>query len=133
MEYFQYDYSNVKTEINFSNYANFIMNNSIYKYYMFDIALARLDNKISQKQREEATKITRIHKLLYILPYTFIFGSLIICTRRNIFKTNNFDREHKIFFNLFMLILFSRMIQKSVLKYQGDKYLPYIYEKYYKH
>jgi len=132
MEYFKNNYSNVKTEINFSNYADFIMNNTSYKFYMFDIFLARFDKKLNESQRMEADFIAKTQQIFFIIPYCLIFGSLFICCRRNIFKTNNYEREHKIFFNLFMMLLFSRMIQKSLIKYQGDKFLPKIYEKYYK-
>lgn len=132
MEYFKNNYSNVKTEINFSNYADFIMNNTSYKFYMFDIFLARFDKKLNESQRMEADFIAKTQQIFFIIPYCLIFGSLFICSRRNIFKTNNYEREHKIFFNLFMMLLFSRMIQKSLIKYQGDKFLPKIYEKYYK-
>jgi hypothetical protein len=130
MEYFIYDYTKVKKELNFQNYETFLSNGNIYKHYLFDLGLLQYDSEIPNEYRKEAKNILKLQKIIFLLPYPFIGGYLLFKKRNNFFTTNIYYLERQLFFRLFTCIFFFRILQKSVLKFQGDKILPEIKEKY---
>ena len=130
MEYFLYDYTNVRTEINFQNYENFISNNAVYKHYLYDLSLLQHDKEIPSEHRNKAKNILRIHKVLFFVPYPFIGFYIFLKKRNNFFITNLFYQERALFVRLFSILLGYRIIQKSLIKFQGDKILPEIKKEY---
>jgi hypothetical protein len=123
MEYFKFDYANVKKEFGFSNYEKFIFNNKDYKYYMFDLGLLRYDMEVSEGIREKAKKIINCQKIMVALPYIVITGFIGYYHKRNYFKAKMYTREHRLFLNLFIFICAFRILQKGFLKYQSDETL----------
>jgi len=130
MEYFLFDYANVKTEKNFQNYENFITNNAIYKYYLFDLALLQHDQEIPLEYRIKAKNILSFHKAMFFIPYPFIGAYLYMKKRNNFFTTQLYFKERALFFKLFTIIISFRVLQKAILKYQGDEILPLIKKEY---
>lgn len=126
MEYFLFDYQNVKTEKNFQNYENFISNNAIYKHYLYDLALLQHDKEVTEEYRRKATKIVTINKMLFLVPYPLICFYLFLKKRNNFFTTNLFYEERVLFYKLFAGLFGYRLFQKALLKYQGDEILPTI-------
>lgn len=133
MEYFLFDYANVKTEKNFQNYENFISNNATYKHYLFDLALLQHDKDVPVTYRDKAKNILFIHKALFFVPYPFIGFYLFVKKRNNFFVTNLYYQERQLFFKLFSVILGYRILQKVMIKYQGDDILPKIKIEYKQH
>jgi hypothetical protein len=123
MEYLEYDYKNVKTEINFENYEKFIWSRTIYKYYLKDLALMRYDPEMPEDKKKKADLILKKQKIFFALPYPIVFASLYYYKRRNLFKTNFYLKEMKVFLNLFIVYASIRIFQKCLLKYEGDKLL----------
>ena len=130
MEYFIYDYTKVKKELNFQNYETFLSNGKIYKHYLYDLGLLQYDIEIPNEYRKEARNILNLQKFIFLLPYPFIGSYLLFKKKSNFFTTNIFYLERQLFYRLFTCIFSFRILQKSVLKYQGDKILPEIKEKY---
>lgn len=133
MEYFLFDYGSVKTEKSFQNYENFISNNAIYKHYLFDLGLLQHDKEVSAEYRNKAKNILFIHKALFFVPYPFIGFYLFMKKRNNFFVTNLYYQERQLFFKLFSVILGYRILQKALIKYQGDDILPKIKKEYKQH
>jgi hypothetical protein len=133
MEYFLFDYAKVKTEKNFQNYENFISNNAIYKHYMFDLALLQHDKDVPAEHRDKAKNILFFHKALFFVPYPFIGFYLLMKKRNNFFVTNLYYQERQLFFKLFSILLGQRILQKALIKYQGDGILPKIKKDYKQH
>ncbi len=133
MEYFLFEYASVKTEKNFQNYENFITNNAIYKHYLYDLGLLQYDKDVPAEYRDKARNILHMHKALLFMPYPFIGFYLYLKKRNNFFLTNLYYQERQLFFKLFSVILSFRIIQKALIKYQGDEILPKIKKEYKKH
>lgn len=133
MEYFLFDYANVKTEKNFQNYENFISNNAVYKHYMYDLALLQHDKDVPAEYRNKAKNILFVHKALFFVPYPFIGLYLLFKKRNNFFVTNLYYQERQLFFKLFSVIFGYRVMQKALIKYQGDSILPMIKKEYKQH
>ena len=130
MEYFLFDYTTVKKEINFINYENFISNNGTYKNYLFDLSLLQHDNEVPLEYRNKAKNMIRLNKILILAPYPFIAIFLLIKKRRNFFITKIYFQERNLFFRMFLFLFSFRILQKALLKYQGDLILPEIKKEY---
>jgi hypothetical protein len=123
MEYFIYDYRNVKSNLEFTNYDRFITNFKTYKYYLFDLSLLKSDPKTDEATRSVACNIINKQKLLFLLPYVITGISFFHLYQTNVFKSKIYLKEFKTVRSLFMLVLITRIIQKGLLKYEGDKIL----------
>jgi len=123
MEYFIYDYKNVKSRIEFTNYDRFITNFKTYKYYLFDLSLLRSDPKTDDTTRSIACNIINRQKFLFCLPYVITGMSFFHLYRTNVFKSKIYLKEFKTVRRLIMLVLITRILQKGILKYEGDKIL----------
>lgn len=122
MEYFNYDYSNIKKET--KDYEKFISSGNPYKYYLFDLGLMQYDKEIDKSYREKAKNILYTQKVLMFAPYPVILLSLFYLKRRNYFSVNTvYDREFKTLFHFFMIVIGTRAFQKGLLKYQSDDLL----------
>lgn len=123
MEYFKFEYKNVKKEVNFSNYESFVTNMKNYKYYLFDLALMRHDPLINENAKSKANNIIQRQKLLFFMPYPMVAFTFLYYHKKNLFTVSMVNRETKIVFNLFMMLIGVRILQKVLLKYEGDKLL----------
>jgi hypothetical protein len=122
MEYFNYDYSNIKNET--KDYEKFILSGYPYKHYLFDLGIMQYDKEIEKSYREKARNILNTQKALMFAPYPIILISLFYLKRRNYFSQNTvYDREFKTLFHFFIIVLGTRAFQKGVLKYQSDELL----------
>ncbi len=130
MEYFLFDYANVRTEKNFQNYENFISNNSIYKHYLYDLSLLQHDKGVPTEFNNKAKNILLIHKVLFFVPYPLIGAYLLIKMKNNFFITNLYFDERTLFFKLFSILASYRICQKALLKFQADELLPKIKKEY---
>jgi hypothetical protein len=123
MEYFSFDYSKVDKDINFKNYDSYITNMKIYKYYLFDLSLLRHDTKVCNKKRANAQNLIMRQKMLMAFPYCIAFPLLYYYHKRNFFSVGFIDKEIKLISYLFCFVLFVRIAQKALLKYEGDEIL----------
>ena len=121
MEYLQYDYQSTKNSL--KDYEKFISNGYFYKHYLFDLSLITYDNTLPKDYKDNATKIINFQKLIFISPYPIVLLSFVYLYRKNYFSSIIYDREFKITFNFFMLVLMTRMFQKGLLKYQSEDLL----------
>jgi hypothetical protein len=122
MEYFNFDYSNVKKEN--KDYEKFISSGYPYKNYLYDLALLQYDKEIDKKFRDKARNILYTQKVIMFVPYPIVILSLFYLKRKNYFSPNTiYDREFKTLFHFFMLVLGTRALQKGLLKYQSDDLL----------
>jgi len=113
----------VKREINFSNYDSFITNMKTYKVYLFDLALIRYDKNINLKLKTKADNCIKRQKFLFFLPYLLIGSTLFYHYRKKLFQVNMINKELGIITQLFFLLIFFRIFQKGLLKYEGDQIL----------
>jgi hypothetical protein len=123
MEYFIYDYKNVNSNLEFTAYDKFITNFKTYKYYLFDLALLKCDPKTDQITRTNSSRIISRQKLLFFLPYPIVICSFIYLYKTNVFHAKLFSKELKTVKNLMGLVFLTRIFQKGLLKYEGDKIL----------
>ena len=123
MEYFSFNYKNVDQKISFNNYDSFVTNMKAYKYYLFDLSLIRHDPKISQENKNKAKSIIIKQKVLFFLPYFFIFPIIYFYNKRNFFSVGMINKEIKLVSYLIGFLLTIRIAQKALLKYEGDKML----------
>jgi hypothetical protein len=123
MEYFDYDYSRVNSDLTFKNYENFITNRRAYKHYLFDLGLIRYDVRMPRLIKDRASDIIKIQKLFMIVPYPLVLARLYYLHRRNFFSVNILEREFKMVVNMFIFVLTVRVAQKLLLKYQADEVL----------
>ncbi len=123
MEYFKYDYKNVNREINFTNYETFISNMKMYKYYLFDLSLIQYDPKVDLKVRNKTKFVIYKQKFFFVLPYLVILPMILIYKKRNFFSTKMLHREFRFISSLFGGLLGVRILQKGLLKYDGDNIL----------
>jgi hypothetical protein len=123
MEYFKYDYKNVDKNINFKNYDTFLTDMKSYKYYWFDLALMQYDPKLPDHMRKKSKIIIKTQKIFIALPYLIIFPTIYYYGRKNFFETRMINKEIKFISRLFGFLIAIRVIQKSILKYEGDKIL----------
>ena len=123
MEYFKYDYKNVDKNINFKNYDTFLTDFKSYKYYWFDIALMQYDQKLPSDLKHKSKLIINTQKLFLVLPYLIIFPTIYYYNKRNFFETRIINKEIKLVSRLFGILIGLRVLQKSLLKYEGDKIL----------
>ena len=123
MEYFKYDYKNVDSEINFQNYETFLTDMRSYKFYLFDISLMQHDPKLPQQMRKKSKFIIFTQKVLFVLPYFIIFPAIYYHSRRNFFTMRIRHKEFNLISYLFGTLIAIRLLQKGLLKYEGDKIL----------
>jgi hypothetical protein len=123
MEYFIYDYKNVNSNIEFTSYDRFLTNLQIYKYYLFDLSLLKLDPKIDESARYKSSNILNHQKTLFFLPYPITALTFIYLYKTNVFNSRIYLIEFKAVRRLLGLVIFTRLFQKALLKYEGDKIL----------
>jgi hypothetical protein len=123
MEYFKYDYKNVDSEINFQNYETFLTDMRSYKFYLFDISLMQHDPKLPQQMRKKSKFIIFTQKVLFVLPYLIIFPTLYYYYRNNFFTMRIRHKEFKLISYLFGTLFAIRLLQKVLIKYEGDTIL----------
>jgi hypothetical protein len=120
MEYFKYEYENVQKEFKFSNFENFLFHPYLYKFYLFDLSLLRFDPKTDDQMKLEAKSVINKQKALFILPYPIVALTLLFYKRKNLLDSRY---TGKIVFSLFTFVVTTRIIQKGLIKHEGDKIL----------
>lgn len=123
MEYLDFNYKKVNTDITLSNYFDFISNSSNYKQYYFDLLLTQYNKKVSEEKRLKCREYVFYHKVLFGLPYGLISFYLLIKWKRGFFVIRDFDRETKTILHMFCLFTIYRMSHRALIKYHGDKVL----------
>lgn len=123
MEYFSYDYSKINRDLKFTNYDNFITNMRIYKFYLFDLSLLTYDPITPKEKKNQARNILIRQKFLFILPYLIIFPTIYFYNKSYFFSSGALNKEINLIGKLFALVITIRIIQKALLKYEGDSLL----------
>lgn len=123
MEYFSYDYSKINRDLKFTNYDNFITNMRIYKFYLFDLSLLTCDPITPKEKKNQARNILIRQKFLFILPYLIIFPTIYFYNKSYFFSSGALNKEINLIGKLFALVITIRIIQKALLKYEGDSLL----------
>jgi hypothetical protein len=129
MEYLQFDYTKCNKQT-FDSYFDFVFSRKTYRYYLYDLLLAKCDNNVKGEDRQKIQNFFKVQKIFWLIPYVFVAGTFIFCFKNNIFHTNIIDREIRIFFRAFTCIMLMRGLQKAHLKYFGDSILPRLYQEF---
>jgi hypothetical protein len=128
MEYLQFDYLSVNKDLNFINYYLFALDGKKYKFYLFDLFLSRYNYEIPELKRNEINYLVLKQKTLIFFPYICVATIIGINIFKKKFYEKNYYIEFKLVSKLFLFVSFFRLIQKSILKYESDEILKYLYE-----
>ena len=123
MEYFKFEYSKANKDSIYNNYEKYLLNSTIYKFYVFDLFLLRYDSSFQSTIIKEADYLVKIHKLIFFLPYPIFLTAMYVKYKQNFFSVKNYPKEISFALTGCALLVIYRLGQKLYLKYDFDRFI----------